>query len=329
MNDINNFELSEIQNYTKKKYSNQFSLEKSSEFLISIQKGEVPLVEAMSKLRNNPEILNISYKGLSFLHYLVLNNNYSYVKYMLDVSLEVGLKELPLTGNVVASTKFTANQEFLDFLINQDCEESYLAVTSILSAIRSNHVPKTLVESAFKAQPKWIKFFKGVYGQERVEGCINNYFIKNPYQVIEPLKKLKDFDKLKSNLGIDVFKEIDGESILSKLLENPYYFRTLLNFFDKNLKNPKEKYGVYIFSEIEDFLINLAESESLITTTPINSNNAGKQEFKTVGEAVSELLKEVSLESVIDKFEKRIMDDERNLKSSMVRKSPQQKVLKF
>lgn len=329
MNDVNNFELSEIQSYTKRKYSNQFSSEKSSEFLTRIQKGEIPLVEAMSKLRSNPEILNMSYKGLSFLHYLVLNNNYSYVKYMLNVSLEVGLKELPLTGNVVASTKFTANQEFLDFLISQDCEESYLAVTSILSTIRSNHVSKTLIESAFKAQPKWIKFFKGVYGQERVEDCINNYFINNPFHVIEPLRKLKDFDKLKSNLGIDVFKEIDGESILSKLLYNPYYFRTLLKFFDKNLKNPKEKYGVYIFSEIEDFLISLAESENLITTTPINANNNGKQQFKTVGEAVSELLKEVSLDVVIDNFEKRIMEDEQALQYRMTRKNPQKKVLKF
>lgn len=223
MNDVNNFELSEIQKYTKQKYSNQFSLDKSNEFLVSIQKGEVPLVEAMSKLKNNPEILNMTYKGLSFLHYLALNNNYSYVKYMLDVSLDVGLRELPLTGSVVASTKFQANQEFLDFLISQDCEEAYLAVTSILNTVRSNHVSKTLVESAFKAQPKWIKFFKGIYGQEKVENCINNYFIKNPYQVIEPLKKLKDFDKLK-NLGIDVFKEVEGESILSKLLERSLLF---------------------------------------------------------------------------------------------------------
>lgn len=329
MENVNEFSLDEIKNFAAKKYSTEFSLDDPKGFLTKIQSGDIPIGNLMVALKNNPEILSMSYKGLNFLHYLVLNNSYTYVKYVLGAALDAGLKELPLTGQVVSSTKFSPNQQFMEFLISQGCDESYLAVATILRSIQNDHVAKTLIDAAFKAEPKWIKFFKNIYGAEKVENCLHNKFFQEPYLVYEPMKKFKDFDKLKNNCGIDVFRETDGTNILAKLLENPKSFRTMLRNNMGTLEKTKKVAGYYIYEEYHEFLINLTTHPRLKTTTPIISDRI-EQKYKTVGEALSQAL-EFDIpnhQEVISKFEKRIMEEESQLNNSN-KKKPSQKLLKF
>lgn len=337
-NDVCGFTANKLQEYAVKTYANEENvdietLSKSPRtFLIRVQTGKIPLVDCISIIKKNPEVMDLSFQGLNFLHYLMLNDDYSYVREVFRVCISMGLKTIPPTGSVVSNTKYTPNQSMLDFIHEQDCYSSFMAFIPYINDIKEKQIETLIVSSAFHGKAKWMKIFKDVYGGNNVENFVTNYFIRHPDFVLEPLIKVNlDLEKLKANFGIDFFKEVNNRSIIAGLLVTQGTFknhvRERLAYF---VNSEESDYGV-LGHPYEKFLINLVEHKKLNTQAVVLEQN-GESKIN-VGKILEYMIKrefiDIHQEALLRKLDERIMQDERDVLQKTMPEQPKQKTLKF
>lgn len=336
-NEIYGFTADKLQEYARKTYANENldieGIKKNPKvFLTKVQSGKIPLVDCITVIKKNPEVMDLSYQGLNFLHYLMLNNNYSYVREVFRICISAGLKTVPSTGSVVSNTNYTPNQSMLDFIHAQDCYSSFMAFIPYINDIKEQQIGTLIVSSAFHSKQKWIKIFKDVYGGNNVENFVTNYFIRHPDFVLEPLIKANlDLDKLKNNLGIDFFKEVNNKSIIAGLLVSSGTLKThikeRLAYF---VSSEESDYG-YLHHPYEKFLINLVENKKLNTQALALEQN-GESKIN-VGRILEYMIKkeflDINQDALLRKLDEKIMQDERDILQKTMPEQPKQRTLKF
>jgi hypothetical protein len=320
---MNNINLNNLKLYLKEQHeiSNNILISEIAqnplELFEKILSNQITSDTLVHLIKSHPEIIEYQHQGLSFIHYIILKDDYDFTRRTLICSLQNGLKNIPLTGSTTCSTKYKPNQSIVNFMFEQNCLESFKAIMPFLQ-LEDSSFQQIFVESFVLNKNRWTSFFKKIYLPQDIEKFNYSILVDKPH-LVEMALKTYDYDikKLKNLALINIFNSYDSDK--GSLLYN-CFSHTNIFYLKTNLENSFSKIDGEIqvhSNKFSNFL------EKIILDVQFNPQERPSKEKNTLFDLLDNVMNDQKYNTLYSYL------SEKNMKLIMNNENSSKSILKF